>query len=76
VLNHIGHGTFHVQPFVIVGIISSTREILGAGARLSLAEPAGEALCDSLLILSVNTGVVVALALALVFIRRLARIED
>jgi hypothetical protein len=67
-------GGFQVQPFLVIGIISAARDILTVGAELSLTgalTPAGSH-HDGL---GVNAGVVLALSIALVLVRRLARLD-
>ena len=67
-------GGFQLQPFLVIGIISATRDILTVGAELSLAghqEPIANAMIE----LGVNAAVVVALSLALVLVRRFAGLE-
>lgn len=67
-------GGFQLQPFLVIGIISATRDILTAGAELSLVggqRPLGHTLTE----LAVNAGVVVALSVALVLVRRFARLD-
>jgi uncharacterized membrane protein (DUF373 family) len=79
VVAHFERGGLQLQPFLIIGIISSVRGILSVGARLSLGGatgPAARAIHDALLELAVNAGVVVGLAVALVLIRRVAGIVD
>lgn len=68
-------GGFQLQPFLVIGIISATRDILSVGAELSLV--GGRApLARSMTQLAVNAGVVVALsvALVLVLVRRYAQL--
>jgi uncharacterized membrane protein (DUF373 family) len=67
-------GGFQLQPFLVIGIISATRDILTVGAELSLV---GEQtpLVRTMTELGVNAGVVLALSIALVLIRRFARLE-
>jgi uncharacterized membrane protein (DUF373 family) len=66
-------GGFQLQPFLVIGIISATRDILTVGAVLSLER--GQVSTSSLVTkLEVNAGVVVALSLALVLVRRFARL--
>ena len=62
-------GGFQLQPFLVIGIISATRDILTVGAELSLV---GEQtpLVRTMTELGVNAGVVVALSIALVLVRR------
>jgi uncharacterized membrane protein (DUF373 family) len=67
-------GGFQLQPFLVIGIISATRDILTVGAELSLVgdqAPVGRMMTE----LAVNAGVVVALSVALVLIRRFARLN-
>jgi uncharacterized membrane protein (DUF373 family) len=65
-------GGFQLQPFLVIGIISATRDILTVGAELSLGQvPLARTMTE----LAVNAGVVVALAVALVLVRRFARLE-
>ena len=65
-------GGFQLQPFLVIGIISATRDILTVGAELSLGQvPVTRTMIE----LAVNAGVVVALAVALVLVRRFARLE-
>jgi uncharacterized membrane protein (DUF373 family) len=67
-------GGFQLQPFLVIGIISATRDILTVGAELSLA---GHRLplAATMIELGVNAGVVVALSVALVLVRRFARLD-
>jgi uncharacterized membrane protein (DUF373 family) len=60
---------FRLQPFLVIAIISTVRHILTVGARLSLA---GEdaPLQRTMIELGVNAGVVLALTVSLVLIRR------
>ena len=67
-------GGFQLQPFLVIGIISATRDILTVGAELSLVGrrlPLAPAMIE----LGVNAGVVVALSVALVLVRRFARLD-
>ena len=67
-------GGFQLQPFLVIGIISATRDILTVGAELSLVgrqTPIAPTLTE----LGINAGVVVALSLALVLVRRFARLD-
>jgi uncharacterized membrane protein (DUF373 family) len=71
VLAHFEGGGFQLKPFLVIGIISAVRHILTVGAQLSLAGPGTTThLHNSLLELGVNAGVVLALVIALVLIRR------
>jgi hypothetical protein len=69
-----------LQPFLIIGTISAVRSILGVGARLSLQstehEPSASVINTALRELAVNAAVVLALALALTLVRRIAGITE
>jgi hypothetical protein len=67
-------GGFQLQPFLVIGIISATRDILTVGAELSLVGQQAP-LAHTMTELGVNAGVVVALSLALVLVRRFARLD-
>jgi uncharacterized membrane protein (DUF373 family) len=67
-------GGFQLQPFLVIGIISATRDILTVGAELSLVGGQGPT-TRTMTELGVNAGVVVALSVALVLIRRYARLD-
>jgi hypothetical protein len=70
--NHGRSRDFQLQPFLIIGIISAVRHLLSVGAHLTLGTSQGhDAFNRSQIELGVSTGVVVALALALVLIRRI-----
>ena len=74
---HFEHTGFQLQPFLIIGIISSVRHILTVGARLTLrGEGAGAAFAHSQIELGVEAGVVLALSLGLVLIRRSSLSDD
>ena len=67
-------GGFQLQPLLVIGIISATRDILTVGAELSLVggqRPLGRTMIE----LGINAGVVVALSVALVLVRRFARLD-
>jgi uncharacterized membrane protein (DUF373 family) len=67
-------GGFQLQPFLVIGIISATRDILTVGAELSLV--GGQAATvRTMTELGVNAAVVVALSVALVLVRRFARLD-
>ena len=71
VLSHFEGGGFQLQPFLVIGIISAVRHILTVGARLSLSgEGSSIAYSRAQVELGVNAGVVLALALALIMVRR------
>jgi uncharacterized membrane protein (DUF373 family) len=67
-------GGFQLQPFLVIGIISATRDILTVGAELSLVGQR-RPLAPAMIELGVNAGVVVALSVALVLVRRYARVD-
>src|SRR5258708_38913357 len=67
-------GGFQLQPFLVIGIISATRDIPSVGAELSLAGTKLP-LAQTMIELGVNAGVVVALSLSLVLVRRYARLR-
>jgi uncharacterized membrane protein (DUF373 family) len=67
-------GGFQLQPFLVIGIISATRDILSVGAELSLAGTKLP-LAQTMIELGVNAAVVVALSLSLVLVRRYARLR-
>ncbi len=70
IVGRLEGGGFQLQPFLITGIISATRNILTVGAELSLV--GGQIpLTRTMAELAVNAGVVLALSVALVLVRRL-----
>ena len=77
VVAHFEKTGFQLQPFLIIGIISATREILSVGARLSLqGEQSAAAARTTLLELGVNSGVVLSLAAALVLVRGVGKMRE
>jgi uncharacterized membrane protein (DUF373 family) len=68
-------GGFQLQPFLVIGIISASRHILTVGAQLSLTG-AQLPLDRTMIELSVNASVVLALSVALVLVRRFAGLRD
>jgi uncharacterized membrane protein (DUF373 family) len=73
IVGRLEGGGFQLQPFLVIGIISATRDILAVGAELSLVGgrvPVGRTMVE----LAVNAGVVLALSIALVLVRRFARL--
>ena len=71
VLAHFEDPTFHLKPFLIIGIISVVRHILTVGAELSIAEEEGGSLFHrSDIELGINALVVVALVIGLVLVRK------
>ena len=75
IVGRLEGGGFQLQPFLVIGIISATRDILTVGAELSLAGRGGVPLGRSMTELAVNAGVVLALSVALVLVRRFARLD-
>jgi len=75
IVGRLEGGGFQLQPFLVIGIISATRDILTVGAELSLAGRGGMPLGRSMTELAVNAGVVLALSVALVLVRRFARLD-
>ena len=69
VLAHLQGGGFQLQPFLVIGIISSVRHILLIGAR-SLQSGAGTEFDHSQIELGVNAAVALVLVIALVLLRR------
>ncbi len=71
VVAHFEVGGFQLKPFLIIGIISAVRHILSVGAQESLvgAESAG-AFRQAQIELGVNAGVVLALVVGLILVRR------
>jgi uncharacterized membrane protein (DUF373 family) len=70
VLAHFETSELQLQPFLIIGVISSVRHILTIGARLTLqGEGTAEAFRRSQIELGVEGSVVLALAVGLVLIR-------
>ena len=71
VLAHFQDSTFHLKPFLIIGIISVVRHILTVGAELSIQnEEGGDLFHRSDVELGVNALVVVALVVGLVLVRK------
>lgn len=69
VLSHFRDAGLQLQPFLIIGIISSVRHLLVVGARSSL----GESVADfqrTMVELGVNVGIAVVLVVALVLVNR------
>jgi uncharacterized membrane protein (DUF373 family) len=66
-------GGFQLQPFLVIGIVSATRDILNVGAELSLVRER-TSLVRTMTELGVNAAVVLALSTALVLVRRYARL--
>lgn len=72
IVSRLEGGGFQLQPFLVIGIISATRDILTVGAELSLGQvPLARTMTE----LAVNAGVVLALSVALLLVRRFARLE-
>jgi len=69
VLAHFDDAGLQLKPFLIIGIISAVRHLLTVGAQASLGG-SEEAFGHTQMELGVNAGVVVALVIGLVLIRR------
>ena len=70
VVAHFNSDDFQLQPFLIIGIISAVRHLLSVGAHLTLGtSQTHDAFNRSQIELGVSTGVVIALAIALVLVR-------
>ena len=69
VLAHLRGGGFQLQPFLVIGIISSVRHILLIGAQ-SLGGTASAEFDHSQIELGVNAGVALVLVIALVLAKR------
>jgi uncharacterized membrane protein (DUF373 family) len=74
VLAHLQGGGFQLQPFLVIGIISSVRHILLIGAQTLAGS--GSAFDHSQIELAVNAGVALVLVIALVLIRRSPGSDD
>jgi uncharacterized membrane protein (DUF373 family) len=74
IISRLEGGGFQLQPFLVIGIISATRDILTVGAELSLGGSEAP-LVRTMTELGVNAGVVLALSIALVLVRRYARLD-
>jgi uncharacterized membrane protein (DUF373 family) len=71
VLAHLETNDFQLKSFLIVGIISAVRHILGVGARITLTGTSThEAFVRAQIELGVGAGVVLALALSFLLISR------
>jgi uncharacterized membrane protein (DUF373 family) len=75
VMAHFSDGHLELQPFLVIGIISSIREMLAAGVQLQ-GDAQAPAIHLALLELGVNSVVVLGLAGALVLIRRMAGMRE
>jgi uncharacterized membrane protein (DUF373 family) len=74
IVSRLQGGGFQLQPFLVIGIISATRDILTVGAELSLGGNQAP-LVRTMTELGVNAGVVLALSVALVLVRRFAKLD-
>lgn len=71
VVAHLDTNDFQLRSFLIVGIVSAVRHILGVGARLTLIErTTSTAFTRSQIELGVSAGVVLALAVSYLLISR------
>jgi uncharacterized membrane protein (DUF373 family) len=74
IVGRLEGGGFQLQPFLVIGIISATRDILTVGAELSLV--GGQVQLSRIMIeLAVNAALVLALSVALVLACRFARLD-
>ena len=69
VVSHFREGGFQLKPFLIIGVVSGVRHVLTAGARTALDAHFNKIMIE----LGVNTGIVVALVVALVLVHRSER---
>ena len=74
IVSRLEGGGFQLQPFLVIRIISATRDIVTVGAELSLVGGQGRT-PRTMTELGVNAAMVVALSVALVLIRRFARLD-
>jgi uncharacterized membrane protein (DUF373 family) len=71
VVAHLETNDFQLKSFLIVGIISAVRHILGVGARITLTgTPTHEAFVRAQVELGVGAAVVLALAVSFLLINR------
>jgi uncharacterized membrane protein (DUF373 family) len=71
VLAHLETNDFQLKSFLIIGIISAVRHILGVGARITLTgTPTHDAFVRAQIELGVGAGVVLALAISFLLISR------
>ncbi len=71
VVTHFEEGGFQLKPFLIIGIISAVRHILSVGAQESLVtSETSVAFRRAQTSLGVNAGVVLALVLGLILVRK------
>jgi uncharacterized membrane protein (DUF373 family) len=76
VIEHFQQETFALQPFLIIGIISTVRHLLMVGARLLLGEVVSEAQFRHLTLeLGLSGSLTFVLVLAFALLRRLDRPE-
>jgi uncharacterized membrane protein (DUF373 family) len=71
VLAHLETNDFQLKSFLIIGIISAVRHILGVGARITLTgTPTHDAFVRAQIELGVGAGVVLGLAISFLLISR------
>jgi uncharacterized membrane protein (DUF373 family) len=71
VLAHLETNDFQLRSFLIIGIISAVRHILGVGARITLTgTPTHDQFVRAQIELGVGAGVVLALAISFLLINR------
>jgi uncharacterized membrane protein (DUF373 family) len=76
VVGHLTTDDFQLNSFLIIGIISAVRHILGVGARLTLTgEKTQTQFTHAQVELGVSAGVVLALAVSFLLISRAAQIS-
>lgn len=69
-LAHFDRKQFAVGPFVVIGIISTLREVITGGAELSVQEQSNDDFRRSVVELGLNGLLVIGLVIALVLIQR------
>ncbi|MFQ5455275.1 MAG: phosphate-starvation-inducible PsiE family protein [Nitrospirota bacterium] len=71
IINHLKHHTILLEPFLFMGIITATRKILAAGAKVTIVENISDAAFKKYLMdLGVNALVILALTIALYLFSR------
>lgn len=65
VLHYLLEHTVSLKPFLFIGIISAVRELLVAGARLTVTHVSGDELWQLLASLGVSTGIILGLGITL-----------
>ena len=76
VVAHFETSDFQLRPFLIIGVISAVRHILIVGAHLTLVgEGDSHAFAHAQVELGINSGIVLALGLALVLVGRTSEVS-